>query len=178
MPSFYLDLNDDFMMENILSGAYTGMPQTRNIQSLYPLTLVIGSLYKINAEINWHGIFLMACQFGCLLLVIFRLYRLLKGKYSGEESGNLQGKAGRGSGRNVFCLLSAAAVATLFAAGLLYRHYVFYQYSVTVGILAGTAQVFFLTQRKEKGEHPLREMLKARRSRSFFSGSATFSARK
>ena len=139
MPDFYLDLNDDFVMENLLSGAYTGMPQTRNIQSLYPLTAVIGSLYKLNAEINWHGIFLMACQFGCLLLVIFRLYRLLKKR-------SLQAAAG------------GAAAALLFAVGLLCRHYVFYQYSVTVGIMAATAQVFFLTQEKEKGDHPYRDM--------------------
>jgi hypothetical protein len=33
--TFYYDLNDDWMMGHLLSGAYTGEGELRNIQSLF-----------------------------------------------------------------------------------------------------------------------------------------------
>ena len=34
---FYYDLNDDTMMSDIMSGAYSGVPDGHNMQTLYPL---------------------------------------------------------------------------------------------------------------------------------------------
>ncbi len=34
---FYWDLNDDFMIDRLLTGAYTGEPAARDIQNMFPL---------------------------------------------------------------------------------------------------------------------------------------------
>ena len=38
---FYYDLNDDTMMLDIMSGAYSGTPDGHNMQTLYPLGALI-----------------------------------------------------------------------------------------------------------------------------------------
>ena len=36
---FYWDLNDDFMIDRLLTGAYTGEPAARDIQNMFPFSL-------------------------------------------------------------------------------------------------------------------------------------------
>lgn len=43
---FYYDLNDDTMIKDILSGAYTGTPDGHCIQMLYPLSWILALFYK------------------------------------------------------------------------------------------------------------------------------------
>ena len=45
--SFYYDLNDDFFMRDIMSGAYTGMPDGHNVQTLYVLGAFISLFYRL-----------------------------------------------------------------------------------------------------------------------------------
>ena len=61
---FYYDLNDDTMIKDILSGAYTGRPSGFCIQMLYPLGWCIALLYKAIPAVPWYGLFLCLCQFG------------------------------------------------------------------------------------------------------------------
>ena len=55
---FYYDLNDDTVIKDILSGAYTGVPSGYSIQMLYPLSWLIASAYKVMPEMPWFGVFL------------------------------------------------------------------------------------------------------------------------
>lgn len=132
--TIYYDLNDDSLMAEILAGSYTGTPSLRNIQSGFPLTALLGSLYRGLSQVDWYAIFLLVIQYGALVCVWLRICRQEKGW-------------GR---RLVLILLSLLA-----AGGLLLYHYVFLQYSVTVGILGAAAAFWFLTM----NEMRLREVL-------------------
>ncbi len=122
---FYYDLNDDFLMEHLLSGKYTGTPELYNIQSLFPLTTLLGGLYRLAGGVAWYGIFLLACQFGALCV---SLRRILKR-----------------TGSVLLTILGA-----LTCAGMLWYHLVFVQYSVTVGMLCAAAAVYLMTLREDE----------------------------
>ena len=122
----YFDLNDDSMMEMILSGAYTGEPASRNIQSYYPLSLLLSLFYRISRSVDWYGLFLVLLQGLSLGLVLYRSLVLLKEKK-----------------RVIRILIPALEVVGVFSFCGYY--YAFYQYSVTVGILAVGAAFLFLT---------------------------------
>ena len=117
---YYYDLNDDALMAQILAGSYTGEPELRNIQSYFPLTAALGGLYRANRAVDWYGLFLLSCQFGCLALVLGRVMACRKD-------------------------VRAAVLAALAAAGLLLYHMVFLQYSVTVGMMGAAAAFWLLT---------------------------------
>ena len=44
---FYFDMNDDTMMRDIMSGIYSGTPDGHNMQTLYPLGVLIALCYQI-----------------------------------------------------------------------------------------------------------------------------------
>ena len=56
---FYYDLNDDFFMRDIMSGAYTGTPDGHNVQTLYVLGAFISLFYKLCGTLPWYGLFLL-----------------------------------------------------------------------------------------------------------------------
>ena len=137
---FYFDLNDDYMIQHLLSGAYTGVPESRDIQNLYPLSLMFSMLYRICPAAEWYGGFLLLCQLGCAGIVIMRVH-----------------DAGSRAGCRVRTCMSG-----LMMVALLFRHMVFVQYSVTVGMLAGAACVIILTMKKaSSGKEYLLHLLPA-----------------
>ncbi len=121
---FYYDLNDDTMIKDILSGAYTGTPNGFCIQMLYPLGWCIALLYKAIPAVPWYGLFLCLCQFGVLFLIAVRLLSLM-----------------RRTGTKLAALLAEAVLAF----GLFLRQFVIIQYSVTAGICMAGAVFLFLT---------------------------------
>ncbi len=125
---FYYDLNDDWMMGHLLSGAYTGEGELRNIQSLFPLSAVLGGLYRLAPAIPWYPLFLMACQAGAVLLSA-----LCTGRYEGRKRVAAAGAA-------------ASLLTVLFFAAELLYHLVFVQYSVTCGMLLAAAAIWILTR--------------------------------
>lgn len=130
----YYDLNDDSLMAEILAGSYTGTPAFRNIQSGYPLTLLLGGLYRLLSQVDWYAAFLLAVQYGALVCVWLRICRQEK----------RWGRRG-----------ALLAISLVTAGALLLYHYVFLQYSVTVGILGAAAAFLFLTMKEMR----LREIL-------------------
>lgn len=131
--TYYYDLNDDSLMAEILAGSYTGVPAFRNIQSYFPLTAVLGGLYRMAAGIDWYGLFLLVCQSGSLAIVLGRILNR-------EESKQAE----------VLRKTGAVLLALLAAAGVFLYHFVFLQYSVTVGMIGSAAAFWFLTM--EPGE--------------------------
>ncbi len=65
--------NDDRMIAEILSGQFTGTPESYGIQMTYGLTWLISRLYKITRNFGWYGIFLMGAQIFALGTIIYRL---------------------------------------------------------------------------------------------------------
>lgn len=120
---FYYDLNDDWAMKDILSGAYTGNPDGHNVQMLYPLGFIIALGYRVCGVLPWYGIFLCCCQFFALGIIVHKLTQQITGW----------------RGQNVLRVFLLAAVSILF----LYE-FIFIQYTVTAGLLTAAAMVWIL----------------------------------
>lgn len=120
---FYYDLNDDTAMKDILSGTYTGIPEGRNIQMLYPLGWMVSMLYRLLPAVPWYGCFLCFCQFFALWAIVYAV---------GSGAGKPEKRPA------VFLLLTAAGLA------LFLYEFVFIQYTVTAGLLAAAALVRLL----------------------------------
>ena len=140
---FYYDLNDDVLIKDILSGIYTGTPEGRTMQLLYPLGLCLSLLYRVLA-IPVFGVFLALCQFGSIFLVGYETACCLD---------RCAGKAPAADGKRFVFRLRLEKLLALTAEGVFFaaafgRHLVFVQYTVAAGMLAGAAIFRFLTVRK------------------------------
>lgn len=126
---FYYDLNDDVLIKDIVSGAYTGTPDAHSIQMLYPLSLLISLLYRIIPVLPWQGIFLCACHGVCFFLIAKRSLSLVEKEIS----------------KIILLLTEASLIMTLF----LYEA-VFVQYTVTSALLAACACFLVFTSEKKE----------------------------
>nr|MCR4902109.1 hypothetical protein [Butyrivibrio sp.] len=118
------DLNDDVLMKDILSGSYTGDPESRNIQMLYLISAFISIPYRIIRTLDWYGIFLCFCQIGCIFLLVYRSMSFAKSFY---------GKA----------ILLITEITVIL--GLMLNHLLIVQYTFTVALMSATAAFLFLT---------------------------------
>ncbi len=125
---FYYDLNDDVLIKDIVSGAYTGTPDAHSIQMLYPVSLLISLFYKVIPVLPWQGIFLCGAHGLCFYLIAKRSVSFLQ---------NVRSK--------VFLLLvEAVLILTLFLWEL-----VMVQYTITAALLAASACFLVLTSEKK-----------------------------
>lgn len=124
---FYYDLNDDVLMKDILAGVYTGEPESRNIQMLYPLSLFLSWLYRLLPAVSWYGVFLCGCHFFCTLLMTERLLGFCEGRLKKSM---------------------ALAAEALFLAAYVLRDLVFVQYTFTSAMLASAAAFLVMTGKK------------------------------
>lgn len=131
---FYYDLNDDTLIKDIVSGAYTGTPSGYSVQLLYPLAFLIALLYKVVPSVAWYGLFLCVCQFGTVILIAMRLTVIFK---------TTRGR-----------VLALLAEYFLFM-GVFLRELVIVQYSVTAGMCMMCAIFLFITSehRTKKGRN-------------------------
>lgn len=125
---FYYDLNDDVLIKDILSGIYSGSPSGYTMQLLYPLGFVLSVLYR-GLSVPVFGVFLILCQFGAVWAV-------------GYQSA-------------ACCKTRAGKAIVLAAEGLLWTaafgmHFVYVQYTVTAGMLAGAALFWILTAKRRR----------------------------
>lgn len=127
---FYYDLNDDVLIKDIVSGAYTGTPDAHSIQMLYPLSLLISLLYRIISILPWQGIFLCACHGVCFFLIAKRSLSFVEKEIS----------------KIVLLLTEASLIMALF----LYEA-VFVQYTVAAALLAACACFLVFTSEKKEG---------------------------
>ncbi len=124
---FYFDLNDDTMMNDIMSGIYSGTPDGHNMQTLYILGAFIGFGYRLCRAVPWYGLFLCSCQFFCCYLVGVRLTGLLLSR---------RAKAG------------ALFLVSLFQWSIALSHFVNIQYTVTCAMMSAAAIFWFATTPK------------------------------
>ncbi len=131
---FYYDLNDDTLIKDIVSGAYTGTPSGYSVQLLYPLAWLIALLYKVVPNVAWYGLFLCVCQFGAIVLIAVRLTAIFK----------------TAKGR-----IMALIAAYFLFFGLFLRELVIVQYSVTAGMCMVCAIFLFITSDSKKGRNAI-----------------------
>lgn len=134
---FYYQANDDILIKNILSGTYTGTPESRNVQMHYPMSLLISFLYRIGRNIPWYGLLLCVAHFFACGYIVFNTCKVIKNRWLKVVVSGLE--------------------AVLFSGTMLYE-LVFTQYTVTCGMLAAAAMFgFFMSDRKL----PVKEFIKA-----------------
>lgn len=121
---FYLDLNDDMMMKDIMAGIYSGTPDGHNMQTLYLLGGFVSLLYKIAPSIPWYGLFLGGCQVLVIDLIGARLLFVMK---------------------NIWNKILAMGLLSLIWWGILLNHFVNVQYTITCALLSAGAIFLFLT---------------------------------
>ena len=128
---FYFDLNDDVLIQNILSGAYSGTPSGYTMQILYPLACCISLFYKVIPSVQWYGLFLCGCVFLCIFLVGVRLQSFAEKRWK---------------------KLVLIALELLLFAALIFYEIIFVQYTVVSAVLGVTGIFLFLTRRQTEGE--------------------------
>lgn len=125
---YYYAMNDDVMMKDILAGIYTGTPEGRNIQMLFPIGWLISLFYRVVRGMPWYGIFLCVCHFGSIYLLTNRLLIFFHKSWT----------------KAIAVVIEAGLIITL-----LLQELVFAQYTVTSTLLAATAAFLFYTTETE-----------------------------
>lgn len=127
---FYLELNDDALIQALSSGAFTGVPETHNIQMLFPGSLLLSLLYRLAGGIPWYGLLLLFLQALCVLLVLGQVFFRIR----------------KGSDRVAAMILASGLFLTV-----LYPHFLFLTYTFTAGMLSATAVLLILNDGNGEG---------------------------
>ena len=70
--------NDDRMIAEIISGQFTGRPESYAIQMTYGFTWFLSKLYEMTRAFNWYGIVLIGVQIFSFGAVLYRLQSFSK----------------------------------------------------------------------------------------------------
>ena len=121
---FFYDLNDDVLIKDILSGAYTGTPSGYNNQMMYPISVLIAGLYRLIPTVPWYGIMLMGGLAASVTIIAYRLlcYNL-----------------------NIWIKLAMSVFAIVFILGIYLDEITNMTYTVVSAMLATAAGVWVLT---------------------------------
>lgn len=65
--------NDDRMILEIVSGKFTGTPESYGIQMTYGYTWMLSRMYRLMGNLNWYGITLIGAQIFSFGTVLYRL---------------------------------------------------------------------------------------------------------
>ncbi len=125
-------LNDDMMIQSILSGRYSGSPSGKAVYLGEPLSSLLAFLYGIWPSLPWLGLFLAGCYMLCFFLTLyFSLERLVKNR-------EVTGKKHM-IGIGCVCVLSVSIFCGFFLSQFLMIHY-----TVVAAVLGGTAIYLFM----------------------------------
>ncbi len=75
---FIFQTNDDVLLNGIVSGQVTGLPEGRMIYIGYPVGFLLAKLYMINTFIPWYGVFLCCCIGVTLTVILWKLLSVSK----------------------------------------------------------------------------------------------------
>ncbi|MDE6531887.1 MAG: hypothetical protein K2K96_14125 [Lachnospiraceae bacterium] len=125
-------LNDDLMIQSILSGRYSGSPSGKAVYLSEPLSSLLAFLYGILPSLPWFGLFLAGCYILCFYLTLFSsLERLMKNP-------EITGKK-RMIGIGCVCIFCVSIFCGFFLSQFLMIHY-----TVAAAVLGGTAIYLFM----------------------------------
>ena len=125
-------LNDDLMIQSILSGRYSGNPSGKAVYLSEPLSGLLAFLYRLLPSLPWFGSFLAGCYALCFFLILYvSLERM-------EKDVKLTGK-GHMIGIGCVCVLAVSIFCGFFLSQYLMIHY-----TVAAAVLGGTAIYLFL----------------------------------
>ena len=126
---YFFDANDDVLIKDIISGAYTGTPEGHNMQLLYPISFLLSLFYSVIRGFDWYGFFLCFAQYLCVFFIaVSGLKKLQINK------------------QKVVLVL----FLLFFSLGTIGSHFLFIHYTFTCGFMSATAA--FLLLMHESGE--------------------------
>ena len=131
--------NDDRMIAEIVSGQFTGKPESYGIQMTYGFTWFLSKLYEITRSFNWYGIVLIGVQIFSFGAILYRIQSFAK-KWQGK----------------IYLL----AAATLLYVGLWLKVYVQLTYTTTAAFV-GMAAIFWYATSKTNWKNVLMTVLLA-----------------
>ena len=120
--------NDDRMIAEIVSGQFTGTPESYGIQMTYGFTWFLSRLYMVTRSLNWYGIVLIGLQIFAFGTVLYRL---------ASFCGTWQKK--------IFALAAAMAVYLT----LLLKVYVQMTYTTTAAFIGFAAIFWYATSKAD-----------------------------
>ena len=121
---FFYDLNDDVLIKDILSGAYTGTPSGYNNQMMYPISVLIAGLYRLIPSVPWYGIMLLIGLAACVTVIVYRMLFYVK---------------------NTWLKLAISVSAVVFMLGVYLDELTNMTYTVVSAMLVTAACVWVLT---------------------------------
>jgi len=77
----YFTINDDAIIESVLSGGFSGTPDGHTVYLRYPLSWLLKTLYSILPRIPWYGLYLLLCFVFAFGVMSFLAYRRLGKRY-------------------------------------------------------------------------------------------------
>lgn len=66
---YYFALNDDVLINDIVSGRYLGIPDVHNVSMAIPLNVLLACLNHMLPSVPWFGLLLLFSQFGSWYLL-------------------------------------------------------------------------------------------------------------
>ncbi len=125
-------LNDDLMIQSILSGRYSGVPSGKAVYLSEPLSSLLAFLYTVLPSLPWLGLFLAGCYAICFFLALYAaLDRLTKdAEFTGKR---------RIIGIGCVCVFGISVFYGFFLSQFLMIHY-----TVAASVVGGTAIYLFL----------------------------------
>lgn len=118
---YHFAMNDDILIDSIISGRYSGTPDMHNIQMIVVLNLLLNLAYRIAPFVPWFSIFLIVCQYTALYFLAVNLTKKLK--------------------CSTFCMWGVLLFINLIFAGTMIGDFVMVQYTYTAGLLMASASV-------------------------------------
>lgn len=131
--------NDDRMIAEIVSGQFSGKPESYGIQMTYGFTWFLSKLYELSRSFNWYGIVLIAVQMFSFGTVLYRL-QSFKEKWLDK--------------------ILFLAIAVFLYVGLWLKVYVQLTYTTTAAFV-GMAAIFWYASSKSDWKNTLMAILLA-----------------
>ena len=72
--------NDDVMLKNIISGNFTGTPESHVINIMYISGLIGQFLYNLFPQVSWYDLFMIGLHYLCWFLLVVRIGQQCKKK--------------------------------------------------------------------------------------------------
>ena len=141
---YFYDLNDDVLIKDIISGAYTGTPEAHNIQIYYMLSRFISKFYKHFPKVPWYGLFLCIFQYGSVLIIVNRCLKLFVHDED-RATDDVAGIKVLHKVKDILLKIFTALSLTVMLMALMLSHVINLQYTITVAYLAAAAVMWFLT---------------------------------
>lgn len=78
--TYLCDANDDVLLRNIVSGAFSGTPDGHTVYIMYPLGWILKSCYVMAPQVAWYDGFMIGLHYVCWFLLAVRAGSLFEDK--------------------------------------------------------------------------------------------------